>query len=269
MDIKTISVSRKSVFDECPAKYKYKYHFKLDSGLPEPFYFVYGKIIHKIAEEYVEKKGENPLNEVAKQVLQGKIPIEENTFAPKLPDDYKKRMPGHLKSIKKLTDRIGTQGITEWRFEHLLDDNRIMNGVIDRLIEKDKKYWIIDYKTTKKGNWRKTPTTITQDLQLKCYARVVQKKLEVPANDIQAALYYLEGGNLIGAKFSDESLVETEKEMLTTFKKIEEMKPEEATGNVGRHCTRCDFRKMCAYYKAPSNTAKYGTNPSMDKLLGN
>ena len=64
-----MSVSRKSVWDECKKKYYYKYHLKLDSEEPEPFYFTYGKIIHKIAEEFVERKGKTTINEITNLVL--------------------------------------------------------------------------------------------------------------------------------------------------------------------------------------------------------
>ena len=56
MNITHMSVSRKNLWDECRKKYYYKYHVKLKPEEPEPFWFTYGKIIHKIAEEYIEKK---------------------------------------------------------------------------------------------------------------------------------------------------------------------------------------------------------------------
>jgi CRISPR/Cas system-associated exonuclease Cas4 (RecB family) len=58
----------------------------------------------------------------------------------------------------------------------------------------------------------------------------------------------LEGGDLIGAKFSQESLDAVEKELLETYMAIESMKPEHARGNVGDHCKRCEYRKMCPFY---------------------
>ena len=123
-----------------------------------------------------------------------------------------------------------------------------MYGFIDRLIIKEDKAWIIDYKTTKQGWWRKNEKTIVDDLQLKCYAAVVRKKFNIPAPNIQTALFYLEGGQLIGARFSEESLDQAEKELLQTYLDIENSNPDQVWGRVGEHCKRCDFCKICPFY---------------------
>src|ERR1051325_5200720 len=121
MNIEHISVSRESVFKECKLIYKYQYHLKIPSGVPEPFHFTYGKLIHKIAEEYVRNKGDRLLSEVAIDVLQGKIPLEIGVYAPMLPPEYKKRMPSHLRSIKTITEQIGMEGELEYSFRYDLD----------------------------------------------------------------------------------------------------------------------------------------------------
>lgn len=255
MNIEHISISRKQAWDQCTQLYKYRYHLKLPSEVAEPFYFVYGKIIHKIAEELVINEGKKSLGVITKEVLEGKIPVEERfgkkTYAPALPPEYKARLPEHLQAIQKLTNQIGATGQTEWQFEYDLDppNGKMLSGVIDRLIEKNGKYWIIDYKTTKRGKWRKNSTTITSDLQLRCYARVVQKTYNVDAKDISAALYYVEGSNLMAAKFSNESLLSAEAELLKTYNQIIEMAPDKAWGRQGEHCSRCDYRKICPFYK--------------------
>lgn len=220
---------------------------------PEPFYFVYGKIIHKIAEDYVEAKGEKLLSEITTDVLQGRIPIERGEvpkFAPPLPADYKRRMPGHLASIKKITDQMGFGGQLEHAFEYDLDppNKKIVKGFIDRLINKGDYWFILDYKTTKKGKWRKDSQSIVHDLQLRTYARVVQKEFNVPADKIRCALYYLEGGNLVAAKYSDAALLSAEAELLEAYDEIKNLPPDMVKGNVGEHCVRCDWRNICPFY---------------------
>jgi RecB family exonuclease len=255
MDIRHISISRKGVWDECQQKYKYQYHLKVESPEEEPFYFTYGKIIHKIAEAYVDHKGGMLLEEVAREVLRGKIPVDTNeegtpVYAPQLPLDYKQRVSGHLKSIQRLTDKLGMEGETEYEFRYDLDppNERFITGVIDRMFEKNGIWYIVDYKTTKRGPWRKTPETITEDLQLRCYARVVQRTFNVPANKIKCALYYLEGGNLVGAQFNDQSLLNAEQELLKAYIEIQNADPDKVWGNVTEKCRRCDFRSMCPFY---------------------
>jgi putative RecB family exonuclease len=250
MRIEHISVSRASLFKECPYKYKLKYHDKVPYPGPEPFYFVYGKVVHKIAETYVEERGQRSLAEITSDVLNGRIEIEPGKKAPPLPADYARRLPGHIRSIQKLTDRIGTNGILEHNFKYDLDPphGRLVTGFIDRIIVHNDKIWILDYKTTKKGPFRSTIETIKKDPQLRLYARVVQKEHGVPASHIKCALYYVEGGDLIPAVFSDEDLVDVEAYLLDIYKTIETTEPEEARGRTGQHCTRCEYKDMCPYF---------------------
>lgn len=251
MEINHMSPSRYEIFDTCPQKYKYRYHLKQASTLPEPFYFVYGKIIHKIAEIYVERKGQCSILEIANDIMQKKIAIENNKFAPEIPYEYKIRMPEHLRSIKKLCEKVGFDGETEYKFSYDLDppNNKNVDGVIDRFILKNDKCWVIDYKTTKKGSFRKTPITITADIQLRTYARVIQKTFNIKPENIKLALYYLEGGDLVGVNYSEKSLEEVEKQLLEAYLKIENVCPDTVIGIVGRHCNNCEYNNVCPFYR--------------------
>lgn len=255
MNIEHISVSRRQIYKECPQKYKYQYHLKVDSKEPAPFYFTYGKIIHKIAEEYVSKKGELQLNEIAYKVINGEIAIEQDAegkdvFAPTIPPDYKQRMPSHIRAIQRLTTEIGTDGIVEYHFKYDLEppNEKYVTGFIDRLINRGDKWFIIDYKTTKRGPWRKDSSTISEDMQLRCYARVVQKEFGVKAENIKAALYYLEGGSLVATNFTEHSLLSAEQDLLETYNQIAASDPDRVMGKTGRHCRFCDFNKICPFY---------------------
>lgn len=258
MDISHISVSRKDTHDTCPQKYKYQYHLKTPKTEDEPFYFIYGKIIHRIAEEYVKAKGDVPLKEITRQVTSGELFLEEykgeTTYAPAIPPDYKKRMPGMLRSIETLTQRIGFEGDTEWEFRLDLDppNERFAVGIVDRLIQKDDKFFILDYKTTKRGKFRKDSKTILYDLQMRSYARVIQKTFDCRADQIRAGLYYLEGGNLVAATFSQKSLLAAEEELLEAHKQISASDPDKVWGKVGPHCSRCDWQRICPFYRSKS-----------------
>ena len=251
-----MSVSRKNLWDECKKKYYYKYHVKLKPEEPEPFYFTYGKIIHKIAEEYIEKKGEFDLGQITESIVKGEIPIERNgdnpVYAPKIPSFYKARIPGNLKSIQNLTKSIGFDGELEWEFKYDLDppNKKLMVGFIDRLIIKKDHAFIIDYKTTKRGSsFRKNKNTIKDDLQLRAYSKIVQEKFDIPAKNIMSALYFLEGGELVDAKFSQESLDEAKDILINGYDEIYNCDPKDAWGNVGKHCRFCDYKKVCPFYK--------------------
>jgi hypothetical protein len=255
MNIEHISVSRYQTFQKCSWQYKLKYHDKVVPPGEEPFYFVYGKIVHKIAEEYVRGGGQYLLAEVAADVVNGKIDIEKGKDgagekAPPIPMDYKRRMPEHLSAIKKLTDQIGYDGVLEWPFHYDLDppNGRFIKGFIDRVVVKDGSAWIIDYKTTKKGPYRKDAQTIKKDLQLRAYARVVWKEFGIHPSRIKGALYYLEGANLIPTGFTEDSCLSAEAELLEAYRQIHALPPEKAYGNVGFHCRWCDFRPLCKFY---------------------
>ena len=260
MDIQHISVSRREVWNTCQQQYKYKYHLKIDTGKIEPFYFTYGSIVHKVAELYVKGKGKTLLGKVAQDILDGKIAFDTDKkgnelFAPPLPQAFKKRLPKHLESIQYLTDQIGFDGEVEYDFNFDLDppNNKMIRGFMDRVIKKTgpdgDEYFIIDYKTTKKGRYRKTLGTVVNDLQLRAYSRVTQIQKNVPAKNIKAALYYLEDKKLIGCRFSEESLASAQEELIYAHNQIENTPEDKAWGNVGDWCKRCDYRTICPFYR--------------------
>lgn len=251
MKIDHLSVSRVGVWQLCEQQYKYKYHEKIPSLEEDPIYFTYGSIIHKIAERYIELKGDTLISEIAEDVLSGKIPLGEGKKLTSLPTEYKNKLVNHIRAIKKISDQLGYEGHTEWEFNFDLDPphRKIVTGYIDRLVQKGDKFWILDYKTTKKGPWRKGLKDIKNDLQLRTYTRIVQKEFNAEAKNIKAALYYLEGAELVGATFTEQSLNNVEQELLKYFVDIEKTNPNGVLGNVGSHCSRCNYRKICPFYK--------------------
>lgn len=252
MLIEHISVSRSGTWEQCHELYKLKYHLKIPSPEESPEYFAYGKIIHKICELHVANRGQVDIGKLAQDVLTGVVEIEEGRKAPQLSVEYKRKLPEHLRSYMRLADRIGTDGITEWKFSYDLsppNDYKVL-GFIDRLIIKDDHYTILDYKTTKKGGFRKDQRTVTSDLQLQMYCRVVQKHFNADPSKIQAGLVYLDGGlQVVGASFTEKTLEQAEKYMLEAYLEIKNSNPDAVQGNVGRHCKRCDYRKVCPFYK--------------------
>jgi CRISPR/Cas system-associated exonuclease Cas4 (RecB family) len=252
MNIEHISVSRGKSYKQCPYYYKLKYHEKVPNPGEEQFYFVYGKIIHKIAECHVAEEGARTIKEISKDVLGGKIEIEPGKTAPALPSDYRTRLPGHLRALERLNAKIGCSGITEHKFRYDLEtpNSKFVTGFIDRIILRDGKAWIIDYKTTKKGPFRENKQSVRHDPQLRMYSRVVQKEFGIEPENIRAALFYIEDEEVIDASYTEESLVAVERELLELYNSIKSHPPEEARGNVGNHCKRCEYRDMCPFFKS-------------------
>lgn len=245
-----ISVSRKQTWTECQQKYKFRYHLKMLPVGPVQPYFVYGKLVHKIAEVYVQEQGQRLIEDITSDCLNGIIEIEKGQAPPVLDSSYKKKLPEHIRNLKQLSDRIGYDGHLEWPFKFDLQppDEHFIVGFIDRLIIRGEKYFILDYKTTKKGFWRKNSNTIRKDLQLRCYARILQKEFGAKAENIKAALYYLEGGDLVATNFTQESLNSAEEEMHDAYNQIINTNQNDVYGRVGDQCKRCDYKSVCPFY---------------------
>jgi len=267
MNIEHISVSRAKTYKQCPQHYKYHYHLKLPSPIEEPFYFIYGKIVHKIAEEYVRNRGELPLGAIWQDIKRGRMEIEPGVIAPPLPKDYEKRLPLHLRAIQNLTAKIGTDGIVEHKFRYDLDppNQKYATGFIDRLVIKGDKAFIIDYKTTKKGKWRVNSETVKIDPQLRMYSKVVHDEFGIPAQNISAALFYLEDEQIVSYRYTEASLALIEQEMLDVYNSIANHDPDSVVGYTGWHCDRCPYESICPFRRSSTKVVAWDGN--MDNII--
>jgi hypothetical protein len=250
MLIEHISISRSKSYKQCDWYYKLKYHEKIQNPGVEQWYFTYGKIVHKCAELYVQEKGQRAMGEIMTDVTRGKVELEPGKKAPPRHADYATRLPTQLRNVQKLTTQMGFDGHCEYKFTYDLDPPHSRNilGFIDRIIIRDDKAWILDYKTTKKGPYRETRETIINDPQLRMYARVVNRDFGIAAENIKCALYYVDGGDLIGSTYTMESLLRIEQELLAVYKEIQNKPPENARGKIGPHCNRCEYNGLCTFY---------------------
>lgn len=255
MNIEHISVSRNSVWDECKMRYKFQYHEKRPVADPPPIYLTFGKIIHRVIEEHTRSRGLANINEIASDIVSGKMDLESGKKAPPLTYEYKKKLKVHLANYMSLAEKIGFEGEIEYRFNFDLEppNKKMATGFIDRLIKKDGKAFIIDYKTSKVSPWRKDHRTILNDLQLQCYCWIVMTKMKIPAKNIRSSLYYLEDRKMIGACFSEQTLLSVPKKLLEVYNEIERTNPDKVIGTVGEHCKRCDYRLACPTYKLTEN----------------
>jgi CRISPR/Cas system-associated exonuclease Cas4 (RecB family) len=251
MKIDHISASRESLWEECQEKYRFRYHLKIIPDVPTPFYFTFGKIVHKIIEEHTRAKGEKTLAKVKSDVLSGAVELEPGKKCPHLDNESHVRLSKHLSNYTKLADKVGFEGDVEWPFYQDLEppNSKMIKGFIDRLIIKDGSAFIIDYKTTKPSRWRKDHTTITKDLQLACYSWIVMKNFGIEPSKIRSALYYLDDAKLVPVRFSEKTLMSVPERLVKVYNDIVLTAPEKAIGRVGDHCRRCDYRDMCKFYR--------------------
>lgn len=252
MLINHLSVSRSQCFELCQTQYKYKYHLKVIPDKPEQIYFVYGKLIHKAAEIYVQNKAQEPIFEIGKKLLNKDITFEDTEKLGMLTSEYKTKFWNHLKVIEKVTEKVGFDGEIEYKIEYDLDppNKKILLGFIDRLIIKNDRAIILDYKTSKDNSWRKNEFTIKSDLQLNAYAMVINDVFGIEPENIQAALIYLEGAKTVSTNFKKDNLIGVKNSLKELFYKIEQTEEHKATANVGFHCRRCDFSNICPYNRS-------------------
>lgn len=238
--------------NECHQKYKYRYHLKVISNKPEAPYFVYGKFIHKVAELYVSNKMEKDIFAISTDIINGNIPFEDIEKFRKLDSSYKNKIRTHLGNVEKITKQLGCDGYIEHPVNYDLDppNQKMLVGFIDRLFFKDEKAFILDYKTTKIGPYRKTKESIKKDLQLRAYSLFVYEHYKIQPENINTALYYLEDSKLVTAKFTLGEILEAKEILKKDFIFIENMNENSVIGNVGSHCKRCDYEDVCPFYRS-------------------
>jgi CRISPR/Cas system-associated exonuclease Cas4 (RecB family) len=250
MNIEHLSVSRSGCFDLCKQQYKFRYHLKVIPSRPEQQYFTYGKLVHTAAELYVERKGKTPIHDIVHDLLHGKIEFDGSQNINLLDQDYYKKLYAHTSYVERFTTQVGFDGEIEYEIKYDLDppNNRLFLGYIDRLIVKNNRAIIIDYKTSKKNNYRKNKVTIKKDLQLNAYALHVHEHFGIAPENIQAALVYLEEPEVVSTNFTKKGLTDTKELLRNSYIGIENFSPDHVKGNVGYHCKRCDYNDKCSFY---------------------
>jgi len=250
MKIEHISVSREQVWKLCQQQYKFRYHLKVIPDGPPAIYLTFGKIVHRIIEIHTKSKGKEDINKIRKDILSGKIELEPGVVAPALDIEYNNKLNKHIKHYLKLAKNIGYEGRVEYKFWYDLDppNKKFMYGFIDRIIEKDGSFSLIDYKTSKPSFWRKDSNSITSDLQLQCYCYVIMREFEIEPDKIQAALFFLDDYKLVPVRFSKQTLLKVPEKMLKAYNDIVSLPEEKAIGNLGSWCKRCDYKNQCPFY---------------------
>ena len=89
-------------------------------------------------------------------------------------------------------------------------------------------------------------------MKLKTYAAYVSEKFNIEPENIQAALVYVEGGNVISTNFNKQYLEKTKNDLKNLFYQIENSDENKVIGNIGNHCNRCDFNNICPFFRKSS-----------------
>mgnify|MGYP003639150873 FL=1 len=242
MYIKGFSPSKLNVFDECPAKFRYKYvHY-----LPEEYNkslsrdaLQFGSYIHKILEDGVDATSEEELFEHAKR-------LRETYHFKSRDKDVEKCIKNFFKFNAALEETVST----EMKFKITVREDLELNGIIDRVVKSPNgRYLVIDYKTSKR---EKTKRELYNDPQLMIYTAAMAKMFEVKVTDIIVAHYYPITGNLVTVKYLPQHVngflkrVDAKKWIIRK-KKEGEFKPRR-----NQYCDWCGYKELCPLFGGTS-----------------
>ncbi|RMF06500.1 PD-(D/E)XK nuclease family protein [Candidatus Woesearchaeota archaeon] len=251
----TYSHSKINTFEQCSLKYKFRYIDRIPvEGGPGIEAFM-GSMVHEALEELYE------------QVLNGKIPSEEEVVT-----RYKELWEEHKEGEEELV--IVKEGMSEDDYKNLgeemlrnyyrrhypfndsktigletqelldLDGSRKYHIRIDRFAKKeDGTYEVHDYKT---GGRLPRQEDIDQDTQLAMYSIWVREKYP-DAKRVRLIWHYLKFEEDLETQKSPEELEKIKEEILEKIKKIEQAESFEP--NVSALCNWCEYQEICPAWK--------------------
>tara|TARA_R110002110_G_scaffold68830_4_gene186107 strand:- start:318 stop:1100 length:783 start_codon:yes stop_codon:yes gene_type:complete len=245
MFISTISESKRSTFQQCKLKYRYKYvdyipeQDKTNTGALH-----FGSYIHKILEDGVEATSIEQLKTIAEEVK------DNYTFQ----DSYIPKIDVCINNFLRFNASLEETVATELRYEVQLTKDIKQNGIIDRVIKGNKGgYLIIDYKTSKR---EKGKIDLYQDMQLRGYVYAIHKLYNVPFSEIVAAHYYPLTDTFVNVTYGMPQI----NDYLNTVKeevwKIRKAKKDELKPMINDFCNWCAFKSLCPEFEDPFTVNK-------------
>lgn len=224
------SVSKIKTYDMCKLKYKLHYIDKIWPEEEPTDDIIFGRLVHKAAEIYdVERDNRKEIVKLVKEF-------------PKLGKDYKSMIGSTYKSVIDFLKRHTNPAKKELNLKFTFD-NFSITGYVDRLIENDKTYTCIDYKTSRYA------TTKYHMFQLKFYNLLVSKNYDVNPSKIRMMLYFPRPDQEEKKLFSKRDIDLFEKELKDKVREIESNTDWSPTP--GHHC------KWCPFYKKKECPATY------------
>lgn len=273
------SHSRIGCFEQCPLKYKLKYIDKLESKTEESIEAFLGIRAHNTLEKLyrdLQNEKEDSLEELL-EFLNNEWEKCWNDSIQIIKKEYKQEH--YLKKAEKMiTDYYNkykpfnqdkTIGLEERVLIHLdEDDNYILQGYIDRLVEtRDGFYEIHDYKTSARLSRKKE---LDRDRQLALYS--IGIKNDFPDyQDIELVWHFLAFDKELRSKRNENELNQLKNDTIKLIDQIEntERFPSNPTGL----CNWCEYQPICNewahLYKLENKPANIYLNDPGVKLVNN
>jgi len=250
MFINKVSPSKIKVYDECKAKYMYKYVFYLKDEYNKNTTkdaLQFGSYIHKIFEDGVNCSSLVSLKELATNLRPN---YHFNGYSD---EKIIKCLENFLRFNDTLTEHVSTEQI----FSVDVIDDYAVNGIIDRIVKgKTGKYLVIDYKTSKRPATKKD---LFNDHQMIIYAYAVSKMYKVPIEDITLAHYYPHLDKLVTVKYTGNHVGLHMKKLTQKVWEIRKRKKHEFPPMLNQFCDWCGYKELCPKFG--------GTVPMLEEAI--
>lgn len=237
-----LSLSKTKTFIDCKKKYHYNYVLKIPQK--EESYHIFGKLAHKVLEDFHNSYINGSKNSYSKEMniawtnAMGEF---KDKLTPELIKECWDIIDSYLKKISG--NKLPMVLSCEKPFEINLRDNLVLNGAIDRIqIDEDGIYHVQDYKTTKNKSFLKSDY-----FQLITYAFVLLQE-NPNLNKIRGSYVLLRHKfEEVLFEFDKEEILKVGQKYIDYADKIIAEKEFEA--NVNKLCPWCPYSKICEDYK--------------------
>lgn len=237
----TFSFSQLQSYETCPLQYKYNYILRVPSAQGAAASF--GDTIHRTLQTFYKaylKDRSLSKRELFTMYESVWIPLGYTSKA------HEKRMKEEGKRILgSFYETFHTKNLNvkalEQPFKIRIDASTYITGKIDRVDSlPQNNIEIIDYKTGKKPK----DTELKKSLQLSIYGLAATDKglYKKKIDEVHLTFYYLQTGEKITMKRTDEEIASMKKQVITT---IDEIRTSSFPPKVGPWCDYCPFRMIC------------------------
>jgi len=242
MFINKVSPSKIKVFDECKAKYKFKYIHYLNEEFNENLSkdaLQFGQFIHKVLEDGVKCTTYEELAAIASSIR------SQYTFSAEKEVLTERSLRNFLIFNKDLTETVST----EMHFNVPSPcEGYDLNGIIDRVVMgKTGDLLVIDYKTSKRAVSKRD---LYNDTQMQMYTYAIHKMYDVPIDKVTVAHYYPHLDKFVSIKYSARHISMFLKKQKDKVWDIRKRTKNDFHPVVNRFCDWCGYKDICPAYGA-------------------
>jgi len=239
--LNTFSFSQIDTYRSCPLKYKYQYILRIPT--PPSAAASFGQTIHQTLQKFYRfyRFGESPDFKTMMELFQESwIPLGYTSkgYETKMKKEGEKILEEFYK--KYHNNKLRIIDLEKW-FKIKIDNDVFISGFMDRVDFLNKNQLeIIDYKTGKQPEKKK----LENSLQLGMYALAASDKglYNKRVGDIVLTFYFLQNGEKISMKRSEQDILKIRKEVKEIVEKVNKSNFE---SNIGPWCGFCPFKINC------------------------